>query len=127
MALSLLLFSHITGALLLGYFIVSALVQIYTNKENTFKKSAITIGLAAGYQLITGSLLALDIQTKSGLFGFCSKIGLYLAIVISVEYLLFYRMQKNTAVIMPARLVLSSLIIGIVFTGATILHISGNI
>lgn len=126
MALSILLFSHITGALLLGFFIVSALVQIYTNKENTFKKSAITIGFAAGYQLITGSFLALDIQTKSGLFGFCSKIGLYLAIVISIEYLLFYRMQKN-AVIMPIRLVLASLIIGIIFTGATILHISGNI
>ncbi len=124
---NILLIAHLLGAGAIGFFILKAFIQLYKNQSSEYKNSSIQIGMSAGYQLATGSLLALNIQTTQGLLNFCNKMGLYLGIVLLVESILFYRMQKNQSWIAPARFVFSSLSLGIIFTLATVFHIYGNI
>lgn len=124
---NILLIAHLFGATAIGFLILKTFIQLYKNQSSEYKNSAIQIGASAGYQLATGSLLAFNIQTTQGLLNFCNKMGLYLGIVLLVESILFYRMQKNQNWIAPARFVFSSLSLGLVVTLATVFHIYGNI
>lgn len=125
--LNILLLAHLTGAVATGFFILKAFINLLKNQASTYKSSAIQIGVGAGYQLITGSFLAMNSNTSESLLAFCSKMGLYIGIVLFVEALLFLRMQKDQMWIKPAQIAFSSLSIGIVFTLYTVFHIYGNI
>lgn len=124
---NILLIAHLMGAFGLGIFIVNAFVNLYKNRTESFQRSSVQIGIGAGYQLITGSLLAIDIKTMQGLLHFCNKMGLYVGIVLFVETLLFYRMQKNKNWAASAGIAFSSLTIGLLFTLVTIFNIYGSI
>lgn len=124
---NILLIAHLTGAFVIGFFILKAVTDILRNQSASYRTSSMQIAVGAGYQLITGSLLAMNINTSQSLLAFCSKMSLYIGIVFFVEALLFYRMENNQSKMIPARIAVSSLSIGTLFTLFTIIHVYGNI
>ncbi len=70
---------------------------MYVLKKNllsSYKKLAIIIASIATTQVITGSLLAL-LSDKTSSIVYCSKIGIYIAVLFVIEYLLLRKMQKK--------------------------------
>src|SRR3989338_10570909 len=114
--MNIMLIAHVVGALVLGIFIVQAVISLLYKKNSSYKPLTIQIGLGAGYQLITGSLLATNIHTMQSLTHFCNRMAIYVGIVVVIEALLLHRMEHEHNWIVPARIAFSSITLGVSFT-----------
>lgn len=117
-----LLLLHLGGAVVVGFYIFQSLIALFFKPAPTYRQLAVKIGLSSGFQLISGSLLALSSPTSGSLFHFCSQISLYLGATLLVESLLFQRMRA-TQYLFPSKLVSSSLSAGLAVTVFTILKL----
>lgn len=116
-----LLLAHLIGAGYVGIHIVSSIFAIFQNDISQYRKLSSRIALGGGYQLVSGSILALvSVHSELSLIQFCSKIGLYTGIILFAEALLLYKMKKYEELQFPYQVVLSSLIFGLFFTIITI-------
>ena len=111
----LLLASHILGSIFVGALVAFILFISFRNKAALYKSSALSLGLAAGYQFITGSLLVIAMPGAESLFSFCSKIGLYLSVILFAEVVLYMKMRQHSEAVFPAKAVVSSIGTGMVF------------
>lgn len=116
-----LLLTHILGSIVVGILVAAILYLVFRGKSSLYKTFALYLGISAGYQLVTGSLLAIATPGSHSIFAFCSKIGIYLAIVLATEVLLYVKMRKNNVVLYPLRAVASSLSVGLLFVVAAII------
>ncbi|MDP3685205.1 MAG: hypothetical protein Q8R32_00045 [bacterium] len=109
-----LLFLHFAGALVTGAFVLWGIVLVVRPASEHAGNAARAIALGAAYQLVTGSLLAIADPQGSSLLRFCTRIGLYVAIVVMTEGALFWRM-KGVGIPFPAHLVTASAAVGMAF------------
>ena len=88
------LYLHLTGAALMGVLGIWAVVEVV--RRDSTKLALIAKLLAAGllYQVISGS--ALGFVKQGTLLAFCSRIGLYLFIILAIEVLIFVRMKAQS-------------------------------
>ncbi|HLL60628.1 MAG TPA: hypothetical protein VK338_02835 [Candidatus Nitrosocosmicus sp.] len=110
-----LLFSHLIGATLVGVLIITAFVCLLKNISQRYKFLAKSIAIGTAAQLLTGSLLALTALQREPLLYFCSKVGIYVTVVLVVEGLLYRQMNKENLRYFPLKFVTSSLTFGIFF------------
>jgi hypothetical protein len=110
-----LLLLHLLGAVSVGILIIAAGFALVTRKSHFYKSFALLIALGAGFQLVSGSLFAISVQSNESLLAFCSKIGIYLTVIGIIEALLFSRLQAEKQNTFPARIVASSLMFGMSF------------
>jgi hypothetical protein len=103
------LFLHITGAAVVGLYIIFAIISLFRHQTTTYPLYAKSIAWAGVYQLITGLFLAW--QTQGTLAAFCARVGVYLSMMLLIEVLLFYAMKKAN-VSAPASQVAWSLSLG---------------
>ncbi|MDB4939591.1 MAG: hypothetical protein JWO40_16 [Candidatus Doudnabacteria bacterium] len=109
---------HLAGALGLAALMLAALLAVLKNRLNNLKSFAANIGVGLGLQLVTGSLLVWASRTPGTVSSFCSKIGIYLAVVAAVEGLLFYKIRQSRN--FPAAIVASSALVGVGFAAMTL-------
>lgn len=117
------LISHILGSVFVGILVVSILYIAFRNKSVFYKPSALYLGLAAGYQLATGSMLAIMMPGAESLFSFCSKIGLYISVILFAQIILYMKMRQSNAAVFPVRAVVSSIGTGMVFVISAIISL----
>lgn len=115
------LLAHLTGALVLGILILKTVIVLVSKTSSKYNNLAWKIGLGSGYQLVTGSLLEMSAHRPDSLLVFCSKIGLYLAVVLIIEGLLFIQIRRDSRNVFPIRAVSYSLTFGLFFTALTII------
>jgi hypothetical protein len=118
-----LLITHLLGALYIGLFVIASIVVLVRRKVDYYKPIAGQIAFSTCFQLISGSLLTLQYQNSASLFSFCSKIGLYLFVVVIIETLLYKRLHEQNVEKFPQNLVTSSLSLGMLFVVFTLLYI----
>ena len=111
---SILLLTHIFGSFILFIMMFTALLAVKRGFREHYGTLAVKIGLGSAWQLISGSILTLFAPEKPQLFYFCSRIGIYLTLILAVELLLFYKM-RSAAQIFPFHQVVSSITLGAVF------------
>lgn len=88
-----LLLMHIFGAVLVGGFILSALVAIFLGHINRYAQLAQTIAIGFGIQLTSGSLLTLI--RPGSMMTYCVRIGFYIVTVATIEILLYIKMTQS--------------------------------
>ncbi len=121
--INLLLVIHILGAIILGVIVILAWINLFKSTSDTYISSARHIGIGAGFELITGALLAVHIQSYSGLLQYCSKLFIYLGIILFTEIVLLYRMKNHEMTNFRTRIAFSMLAAGIIINIAAIFHI----
>jgi hypothetical protein len=117
---TLLLFVHIIGSLVIGVLIVLTVYAIIQKRASEYRRLALGIAWSSAAQLITGSLLVVTQEQTPSLLVFCSKIGIYMSLVIASEALLFYRMRQEPLKIFPLRTVTSLFSIAMIMIILTI-------
>lgn len=116
-----LLMLHMVGAICVGLLIISSFISLTKRQISSYKPLAINIALGACFQLITGSFLALSYQSSESILSFCGKVGIYLFFVLFTEALLFKQLFASR--LFPAKLVATSLTVGLVFVLITIINL----
>ena len=95
MLYNILLSLHVAGGCVSGIVALYCAYVLLTNKENAYRRLAITLGFLAGFELLTGALLSIvSIQLSAA--AVCQRIVLYLALFIILEAILFIRMRKTS-------------------------------
>ncbi|MDQ3098994.1 MAG: hypothetical protein M3Q44_04575 [bacterium] len=114
------LFLHLIGAAVLFLTITYSLFTLKFPSKLTYKAEAIIIAINGCFQLISGSLLALNSPGTSA-SAFCAKIGLYLSVIAIAEFALYLKIKDKR--IFPGVPVYSSLSTGILVSVITFLTI----
>jgi uncharacterized membrane protein len=120
---NILLIAHLSGALVMGALIIQTIFVLAKNKSRYYKQTAKNIALNTGFQLVSGATLALTHAGTDPLAQYCSKIGIYLALVTFAEFFLYKQLKNEKEAEFPVRTVVSSVSTGIlfaVFTGITL-------
>lgn len=93
---------HIFGAIGLLLVSASSLFGLSTRRLKTvgFYAKALAYGMV--FQVVSGSLLAISSDTAAG--SFCAKIGLYFALWVAMEFMLFVY-SKNNKIVFPGKAV----------------------
>jgi hypothetical protein len=116
---SLFLSLHIAGALGLAVVAVFTFLQMYIKKLHLHFSLAKWIAYAGGFQVITGSILALISTTNTPITVFCSKMGIYITSIVILEVLIYQQMQRNKIYVFPVRAIMTTLTLSITVTGIT--------
>lgn len=87
------LYVHLGGAVIMALAILIVVAVLVFRKSAAYSFQAKCIARITALQCMSGSGLALTDQHPSVL-AFCSKLGLYLAIILIVEIVLFFKMEK---------------------------------
>lgn len=103
---------HISGALVLLLLILASFIFIFKNKLPLLKNLSLGIGFGTLFQLTTGALLSLASANGQSLIVFCSRIGIYLTIVLITEMLIFLKIKN----IFPLRQVTLYISIGVLIS-----------
>lgn len=106
------LFLHLTGALVLLLLILASFILIFKNKLPLLKNLSLGIGFGTLFQLTTGTLLSLVSANGQSLIVFCSRIGIYLTIVLVTEMVIFLKIKN----IFPLRQVASYILTGVIIS-----------
>lgn len=111
---------HIGVAVITGIAASYAGIMLWQNESASYHKTALVLGLLAGFEILSGTVLSIMSSTITAL-SLCSNIALYLSVVFIVETLLFLRMRKVSSgfPIMP---VISPAMIGLTLFIATIAY-----
>lgn len=117
--MSFFLFVHLVGAVIVSIFTFLALVALLTKSSAKYSFYAKSIAISGAFQLVSGSLLGWSIH--SNLFAFCTRIGMYLGVILLTEMVLFMAMKKY-ALPFPSFQVASSLSFGVLFVIITIIN-----
>jgi hypothetical protein len=91
---------HLFGALFMAIFVAISVFSMLRKKSEHYPLCASAIGFIACWQLITGALFTLTQKVPGTLLLFCTRIGLYLAVVFVVEAVLFLKI-KNARLAFP--------------------------
>jgi hypothetical protein len=111
---------HLIGATALFAAIGYALFTLKFPSKISYSKQAGFVALNGCFQLISGSLLAINSPgTSAG--GFCAKIGIYVALIAITETSLYMKMKEKGA--FPDSTVYSSLTAGIVISLLTVISL----
>ncbi len=100
---------HLAGAIITGVLIIRAFAALIKDQILRYKPLAFQIAFAGAFQLITGSLLIFADRHAMSLASACSRIGMYLGLVIFAEIFLYRRMRNEGTYSFPTRAVFSSL------------------
>lgn len=101
------LYFHIIGALILGLFVLATIFILSKKKSAYYKNFAIYIAYGSALQILSGVLLSAVQAEKMSLLAYCSRLGLYLAILFITEFMIYMAM-KNKNIIFPSKLVFNS-------------------
>lgn len=90
-----LLIAHLTGAFYLLFIISKAIWYIFSvhSSIESLNKVSGRIGFVSFIQVFSGSLLALQASNFS-VASYCSRIGIYITVLILVELLLIFKIGK---------------------------------
>jgi hypothetical protein len=77
---------HIFGALFLFVYMA------YSLFSKKYRRNALITALTGALQITTGTILS--IQAQSTLLDYCTRIGLYLALIVFVETTLYIKIKK---------------------------------
>jgi hypothetical protein len=86
---------HIAGAVLSAGTILISLWSIYQKADNILQRLAVLLATLLGFELITGSILAILNPSGISLLGFCRNIGLYTLTILLTEAVLYYHMPNR--------------------------------
>jgi hypothetical protein len=106
-ALSIFLSIHLFGALITLGVIGTALYSLAAGRADWQQKTARLLGVCTLAQVGSGSLLSVASRDSVTVGGFCARIGVYFAIIGTVEVLLFAR-SRLRAPAFPAGFVVRS-------------------
>jgi len=106
---------HILGAIATGIIGSYALVILYRG-EQTYRMAAISLGIAACFEIMTGTLLSI-ISARITASVVCERLIVYLALVAIVEGLLCIRM-RGISVAFPVGTVVSPIAGSLALLGA---------
>lgn len=91
---------HLVGAALTGVAIFITAVILAKNAKRHYRQSAIGIAIIAAIQVMSGAALSLAAAQAGGhvvpVLTYCKNLGLYVAILASVAFVLYRRMQQST-------------------------------
>lgn len=104
---------HLLGAGYLGILTFASFFSLISKKVLYYKHLSKQVAVIGCFQLVTGSLLTLLIKKNGSVLTFCSKIGLYLGIVLLLEYLLYKALPKENRTYFPLSFVTGVLSFGI--------------
>jgi len=112
---------HLLGASFIALLMLTSFIVLIKRKSSYYKPLAVSVAISTSFQLISGSLLALNYQNSESILSFCSKVGFYLFTVLVVELFLFKRLYAEN--LYPSKIIVSSLTLGMVFVFVTLLHL----
>jgi hypothetical protein len=112
-----LLTTHLVGAGVTAVVAAAASVRMWVGHTNTYRPHAIALGAIAGFEVLTGVLLAL-LSPEITALSLCANVALYLSAVFAIEGLLFIRIKQNAGV--TARFALSPIALSLVLMAGAI-------
>lgn len=86
---------HIVGALTTFIFVCVTVFSLITKREMLFRPLMKILAGNGIYQVVTGSLVLAQGNNSSTVLGFCVRLGLYLAVVLFFEGLLFLKLRAQ--------------------------------
>lgn len=92
-----LLTTHLAGAGLTALVAAAAGAAMWGAHAHAYRPYAIALGAIAGFEILTGVLLAL-LSPEITALSLCRNVALYLGAVFAVEALLFMCIQQNAGV-----------------------------
>lgn len=115
-AFSALFFLHLVGAGVALFAVMATWLAIQKAFRPAYRKLAIGLAAATGWQLVSGALLSLSSAQQSGqaipLFSYCRNLGGYL-VVMALTQIFLYRAMRSAAPPFPARFAVSTALAGI--------------
>lgn len=84
---------HLFGAGATAVVAAYAAVVLWRREEGRYRVCAMTLGLIAGSEVVTGTILAI-LSARITALSLCGNIAIYLSIVLLLEMILFVRMKK---------------------------------
>lgn len=85
---------HLTGAVATAGVVLGTVWSLFTKKDTSYTRLAQSLGVAALFQSVTGSLLAFTSHSGS-LQTFCVRIGAYLGVILFLEVILLVQILKK--------------------------------
>lgn len=98
---TIMLFAHLVGAGALFGLSAWTFTDLWTGRREVLRARAFEIGVLSLVQIGSGSALALASGTESALV-YCSKMGLYLTLVVVVEAALYNALARQGFPLRPA-------------------------
>jgi hypothetical protein len=95
---SLILVSHIGGALVVGGVGVYAIRTVYVGQAEKYSALAKTMAWSGAFEIITGALLSFVSPEPGSVAHFCGKIVIYTAFIVAIETALWLEMKKSVFV-----------------------------
>jgi len=93
MSYNIILALHIAGACTAGIVALYTAFILGRGQQRVYRRSATTLGLLGGFQVVSGILLAF-ISPQITTLSLCDNIAMYLSAWFVLEALLFVRMKK---------------------------------
>lgn len=117
---SLILTLHLGGFIIIGGLVIISIISVLHSQYDRMSLMAKSLAIASIVQLSSGSVLLFLQESSRSLATFCTRIGAYLAVIIAVEAILYWKINQNQSQRFPLTTVTSLMATGIMLTIATL-------
>ncbi|MDQ3076906.1 MAG: hypothetical protein M3Q63_02535 [bacterium] len=117
---TLILILHLLGFLVISIFVIKSVIAILYSHYSHISFLAKSLAISSLIQLLSGSLLLFLQESPRSLIVFCTRISIYLTIIIVVETLLFWKMNQHKKRAFPLVTVGAVMTAGIIMTIGTL-------
>lgn len=111
---------HLLGFIIIAGLVIASIVTVVRSQYDRMSFMAKSLAIASVVQLCSGSLLLLVQEPSRSLGTFCVRIGAYLAVIIAVEVLLYWKINQGNRQRFPLTTVTSLMAAGIIMTVVTL-------
>lgn len=106
------LVTHLIGTFILFFLICQTILAFKKDNVNIYINLAVRIAIITGLQLLTGAILTIISLSEANLTMYCSKIGLYIGVILTTEYILYKKARKKN-ILFPIKTVAIPIAIGL--------------
>lgn len=86
---------HLAGAAVTGVLLCWSVLSLVQNRKARYQRHITSLAACSGFQLVSGAVLgAFSTQNVSGTL-FCTRLGLYVAVIMLVEYWLYRKSEEK--------------------------------
>lgn len=117
---SLILALHLGGFIIIGGLVIFSIKAALYSQYDRMSFMAKSLAVASFVQLCSGSLLLFLQESSRSLGTFCARIGAYLAVIIAIEALLYWKIRQNQSQHFPLTTVTTLMTTGIMLTIASL-------
>lgn len=111
---SIALSSHLVGAAIVAVVLVSSVVIIWRRQVDWYRRAVLGLSITAAWQLVSGAILTWTTAIQGSVMSagtYCRNFAVYMAIIVTVQAMLYWRMHENSQTF-PIQFSFSSFLVG---------------